>query len=323
MPVFQDSFVLAAEFQDCDALAEASAGWDVQFSQVKGGRFSGRGAIASTDRFQIVHEVWNSGLLVTGGIPALTTAICFFRSAPPRIRNMRVEFDPQTTGVGGTPGHEIHLLAPGPSEIVTFAIEHRLVEAHLRSVHGVDCDALGRDWWLRPERGAPRCTDRAGALLALQSALASGAAVTPAARRRLQQAALAIAFDGLGIEPERGAVSLGARRAIARRAEEVLRARMDAPPALAELCDLVGASQRTLHLAFSECFGMAPKPYLRALRLNAARRRLRDGEGTVTQVAADLGFFHFARFSGEYRALFAELPSDTLRRARAEAGQAA
>lgn len=323
MPVFQDSFVLAAEFHDFDSLAEASAGWDVQFSQVKAGRFSGQGTIASTDQVQIVHEVWNSGLLVTGGIPANTTAICFFRAAPPRLRNMRVEFDPHLTGVGGTPGHEIHLIAPGPSEIVTFAIEHRAMESHVRTAYGVDCATLGRDWWLRPEPGTPRCAARAEALLTLQAALVSGAAATPAARQRIQQAALAIAFDGLDIVPGSEPASLATRRALARRAEDVLRARMDAPPSLAELCGLVGASQRTLHLAFAESFGMAPKPYLRALRLNAARRRLRRGEGTVTQVAADLGFFHFARFSGEYRELFAELPSDTLRRARAEAGVAA
>ncbi|WP_165982562.1 helix-turn-helix domain-containing protein [Dankookia rubra] len=40
----------------------------------------------------------------------------------------------------------------------------------------------------------------------------------------------------------------------------------------------------------------------------------------MTEVAADLGFFHFARFSAEYRELFHELPSETLRRARQETG---
>ncbi|TDH60418.1 AraC family transcriptional regulator [Dankookia rubra] len=47
---------------------------------------------------------------------------------------------------------------------------------------------------------------------------------------------------------------------------------------------------------------------------------MRRDEGSVTEVAADLGFFHFARFSAEYRELFHELPSETLRRARQETG---
>jgi AraC family ethanolamine operon transcriptional activator len=96
----------------------------------------------------------------------------------------------------------------------------------------------------------------------------------------------------------------------------VLRARLDDPPSLRELCELLGVPERTLHHAFQEGFGMAPKAYLRALRFSAAHGRLRRGEGPVTVVATDLGLFHFGRFAAEYRAMFGEPPSETLRRAR-------
>ena len=33
-------------------------------------------------------------------------------------------------------------------------------------------------------------------------------------------------------------------------------------------------------------------------------------------IAADFGFWEFGRFSGQYRRLFGELPSETLRRSR-------
>ena len=97
---------------------------------------------------------------------------------------------------------------------------------------------------------------------------------------------------------------------------ELIRARIDDPPSLRELCELLGVPERTLHHAFQEGFGMAPKAYLRALRLNAAHNRLRNGKGSVTEIAADLGLFHFGRFATEYRAMFGEPRSETLRCAR-------
>ena len=320
MTLFQNGFVFTAEFEDFDALAAASKPWDVQFSQVDGGRFSGRATLSSTLDIHIAHEVWRSGLLVTGSAPRGTTNIGLVKSAPAGVRSLGRELDVMRSAPAGGPGHEIHFMAPGPTELVTLAVEQRVFEQHVSANYGIDAHAIGRDWYIRPVNGAADCNARADALITLQSVLIHPATRSSEARHRLQQAVLHIAFDGLDIAPENDIASPATRRRVARRAEEVLRSRMDSPPSLGELCGLVEASQRTLHLAFSEAFGMAPKPYLRALRLNAARRRLRRCEGTVTEIAAELGFFHFARFSGEYRDLFGELPSETLRRARLENG---
>jgi len=41
-----------------------------------------------------------------------------------------------------------------------------------------------------------------------------------------------------------------------------------------------------------------------------------DNATSVTNEAARWGFLHFGRFAQEYRALFGELPSETLRRSR-------
>jgi AraC-like DNA-binding protein len=61
--------------------------------------------------------------------------------------------------------------------------------------------------------------------------------------------------------------------------------------------------------------------YLRAARYEKVRAALRraDPEENITGIAARWGFGHFGRFSVEYRRLFGESPSATLRRRRCAA----
>jgi AraC family transcriptional regulator, ethanolamine operon transcriptional activator len=56
---------------------------------------------------------------------------------------------------------------------------------------------------------------------------------------------------------------------------------------------------------------------VKSVRLTAARRALQDPSATtsVTDVALQRGFFHLGRFAHDYRELFGESPSETLRRA--------
>jgi AraC-like DNA-binding protein len=61
---------------------------------------------------------------------------------------------------------------------------------------------------------------------------------------------------------------------------------------------------------------MGPKQYLLRRRMNLARQDLRQADAsttTVTAIAANLGFWSFGRFATDYKALFGEMPSTTLR----------
>jgi len=89
------------------------------------------------------------------------------------------------------------------------------------------------------------------------------------------------------------------------------------PLRVGDLCRHLGASQRSLHRVFVELYGISPARYLRLRRLHQARRALRwknGAQGSVTEVGTAMGFFDLGRFASEYRALFGELPSETLRR---------
>lgn len=110
------------------------------------------------------------------------------------------------------------------------------------------------------------------------------------------------------------------RKRIVDRACELLLSCPDEPPSLFEVCSRVGASPRKLGYCFQEVLGLSPARYIKAMRLNAVRRELGRGDDpelSVYDVAARWGFWHFGHFSADYKKQFSELPSQTLRRARA------
>ena len=85
---------------------------------------------------------------------------------------------------------------------------------------------------------------------------------------------------------------------------------------LHEVCTALNVSAQTLRRCCEEHLGMSPIYYLWLHRMNLARQDLqqRHPQATVTAVAMNFGFWHLGRFAGEYRSLFGESPSETLRR---------
>jgi len=142
----------------------------------------------------------------------------------------------------------------------------------------------------------------------------------PASRQRLRDDLMLTLIDAMaGASRDDGILRFDNRKRVVDRACELVLARPDEPPSLFELCRRVGASPRKLGYCFQDTLGLSPGRYLKAIRLNAARRELSRKDSpnqSVYDVAARWGFWHFGHFSTDYRKLFAELPSETLRRAR-------
>ena len=88
------------------------------------------------------------------------------------------------------------------------------------------------------------------------------------------------------------------------------------PISVTELATTVGVAERTLRTAFNQHFGVGPARYLQLRRLHSIYRALRESEPdetSVAQVFVHHGEWEFGRVAGRYRALFGELPSETLR----------
>ena len=88
----------------------------------------------------------------------------------------------------------------------------------------------------------------------------------------------------------------------------------DEPPSIQDICRVSGVSWRTLNYAFHEKFGITPKQYLQATRLQRVRERIlrSDPSSAIAEIAAHWGFWHMGQFARDYRKQFGELPSETL-----------
>jgi AraC-like DNA-binding protein len=106
---------------------------------------------------------------------------------------------------------------------------------------------------------------------------------------------------------------------VVRRAERFMADSADTPITVSDVAAHLGVSLRSLQAGFRQWRNATPNAYLRRVRLRLVRDELlrSDKNASVTTVAMRHGFMHLGRFSAQYRAVFGEGPSATLRRSRA------
>jgi transcriptional regulator GlxA family with amidase domain len=90
------------------------------------------------------------------------------------------------------------------------------------------------------------------------------------------------------------------------------------PLTTADVAEAVGVSVRSLQDAFRNHLGTTPMAHLRAVRMSRIHAELlAGGEGiTVTDTALRWGVTHAGRFAQEYRHMYGQSPSHTLRQGR-------
>ncbi|ADP96867.1 AraC family transcriptional regulator [Marinobacter adhaerens] len=82
-----------------------------------------------------------------------------------------------------------------------------------------------------------------------------------------------------------------------------------------ELAAISKVSVRSIYNMFSDSLSTTPGNYIKNRRLQRVREKLQSGAArNVTEVALDYGFMHLGRLSCNYKELFGELPSETIKK---------
>jgi AraC-like DNA-binding protein len=96
------------------------------------------------------------------------------------------------------------------------------------------------------------------------------------------------------------------------RAEKILLSRLENPPSLIELAQLVGVSHRTLKRGFRELFNTTVFGYLNERRMERAAQFLQEGKQSVAEVGNLVGYSHQGHFAAKFKDKFGITPSQCL-----------
>ena len=224
-------------------------------------------------------------------------------------------------------GVEVEIVVAGGYESVALLVPPEDLRAHLRGRHREDA-------FRRPEvvELLQSCPDAAQGLYGLGRRLVDVAArqaevfdvpqTQAAAQIDLLESLLAALGSVGNSDPVPRDLTRQGHSRVVRAVEDYALAHTAERLYVTDLCEAAGVSERTLQYAFKEVMGMTPVAYLTRLRLHRVRQALRattHRSTTVTAEALRWGFWHFGDFSRAYKACFAELPSETLRREPGEA----
>ena len=103
-----------------------------------------------------------------------------------------------------------------------------------------------------------------------------------------------------------------------RRAMQYILSRLRTPLTVAEVCAAVGVGRRNLEISFQRYLGSSPKQVITQMRYSFCREDLLlQRWGNVKETAHAWGFWHMGQFAANYKSLFGESPSETVRRLKA------
>lgn len=308
---------------DADEQARNLHGWSQTYDQLTAGNFVGGLTELCLEHMQVFVETTSHTLRQTCEVQkdAYWFGIPTCPAGSGRIDAQVIAGDSLAFRPGGI---EFELLTSAGYEIFGVVVKGEVLRRYAEQVERVALADPAPNTQVVPlgiVRKAQLC---ATLRRLLDDGAARGAPLSSVARNNLQAAVLASLFD-VGVLPgwesaaEPVAMPAHARRqSIVSEARDYVLLNRDRAVSVPELCEHLHVSRRTLQYCFQDVLGMAPATYLRAIRLNGARRELSDASResrSVQDVAAAWGFWHLSQFATDYRKLFGMRPSETLKAA--------
>ncbi|AWY38857.1 helix-turn-helix domain-containing protein [Pseudomonas putida] len=277
----------------------ATPGWVQHYQQMSPGHFAGLVRYLDLQGVEIYEESMNTRVEQNFSAPPGSLAFCFDRSD-----NALYVLNGESRNIWITPeNYQEIAVVFGPEFVQRHALDVTRLEGLFLAPLNSQQNGLFSHW--------------------LSSTLTRlSQTIDPPSREALTEQLLddcLFILDNACVCLDQGALQRRAgERAIMKRVGEWAADTPEEHLNLLELSQVAGVSLRQLQHAFKAYTGMAPTQWLRLRRLNSARRELLSrtpAQTTVAEVAMHWSFWHLGRFSSSYRALFKELPSDTLKRA--------
>jgi AraC family ethanolamine operon transcriptional activator len=304
-------------FDDFDEFCETVRGWNMKLQRFDRGPFEAELLQTAIGSVQLTRTRFEGRLHQLGtpppgvwtfGIPQLTSTPFVWRG---------YEIDPGQILIF-RPGSELDSVSGRGFRVFTCSFPETLLEqVAFSSGLPLPSRGPGSAEVVRPPKVALQAIRNL--LLAFCDALENDPSLAHSCvrQRQLQYELPSLILEGLAagsdVRPPR---PVGTRKLLLDRAMSHIAEHACSPLTVGEISASIGANERTLRRAFLDRFGVPPKTYLAAVRLDGVRRDLRrsDPESSVIDVANRWSFWHMGDLAMKYRQAFGELPSATLRK---------
>jgi AraC-like DNA-binding protein len=217
------------------------------------------------------------------------------------------------------PGLQVHTRTDGPCRWASLRLPAQEIARYGRALIGAGFAVPATAQLWRPPRAAIRQLRHLHATAIRAAEVRPGVLISLEAAHGLEQQLIHALLECLSGSPAAaGTRAIRQHQGIVVGFEALLQAQPHQNLRIPEICEALGVSDRTLRLCCEEQLGLSPTKYLRLRRMQLVRRALwREEPDTakVSEVAQryGYGFRELGRFAANYRAVFGELPSATLR----------
>lgn len=309
--------VRETDTHDADEQAACLTGWGQCYEQMSSGAFDGHFESYAFGGVELFRES-NNQVVQQYGVPqsgTMTMAALLDTEGDGRFCGAMVSPDQYVFLRGGK---EFHFRTPQRVTLVAATLELERFGAYCQRVGELPPPGACEDNGLVPKGSQDELASILSSLML--SIRHSPDMMRHASLRRCLEEGVHSAVLSLCAPTQQTGkdLSAGTRQYVVKKARDYMQQHVDEPITVSDLCAHVRVSRRTLQYSFQDVLGTNPARYLRTMRLNGARREIRrqtDERAPLADIAARWGFWHPSRFASEYRTLFGELPSVTLKTA--------
>lgn len=313
---FQQPLFLDGSFEDIDQFSEATRAWDLAFRQLEAGTFESGLTMIDQGTVQLLRCRFNRKLEQQGGTPHGMRTFGFLEAGTEGVRwyGRKISDD---TFLNFHPTSGFNAVSSSFFEGYTLSVdEETLIEI---------TESLGLDYktlFSKTECAQSDCRKYLRAFQNQFRGLLDSLSQDPsiadltAIGYKIQEDIPLMLIELLASVTQKKEIKepIARRRHAFNRAITFIHDNSQNPIMISRLCEESQVSWRTLDYVFKENFGISPKKYLMAVRLNGVRNALlkADSGSKVVRIAHDWDYWHMGQFAKEYRDFFGELPSETL-----------
>lgn len=289
----------------------------VTWTQLEAGSFEIERRAVKLDAMRIGWHGCNLGFKLEADLKPGTSVIGILAGAPARARWFGADVD-EAHVAGST--ESIWLSTAGPSAFLSVTVDApRLAHSFPNSPDVCVLMENAQGIYLKRNQFHAHRLREYLQWLSRDSSRASGLLRALTKRAVVAPTLLSLLADTIagckGAAVERSP-SLNRRIEAVRVCEAYMREHLDKTVTLMDLSETSGLRLRSLINAFQAVTGLSPMAYFKRQRLSGVRQALqrRDAVRTrVIDVATAWGFWHMGHFTADYREMFGEVPSETLR----------